>query len=267
MNKAEEAEVDTLTWVGRVGLAGRTVFYLVLTVITARIAALGGPARHQDNAHGALDIIARPLIGKIAVAVVVAGFALFGAGRLVGAFRSGDASRGRRAETALQGLFYLVLAYVPAAFLAGDKSAGSEQQQHRTAAALLGLPGGQELVVALGVVMLVVCGFQIKTAVSHDFTDGMDTASAPAAVRRLVNGAGTVGIAARAAVFVPIGVFFIATGVTDQPSQAKGLDGELLALSGRPWGVAVLILVTLGLATFVVYSALEARYREVVAPR
>ncbi|HLI23870.1 MAG TPA: DUF1206 domain-containing protein, partial [Acidimicrobiales bacterium] len=248
------------------GLAGRTVFYLVVTVLTARIAALGGGSSPQDNAHGALQIISSSLIGKIGIGVVAVGFALFGLGRLVGSFRAGDVGKGRRAQTALQGLFYCVLAYIPASFLAGNHAAGSEQEQHKTAAELLGFPGGRELVVAIGVVVLVVCASQIRTAVSRNFEDGMELGKAPAVVRRLVKVAGQVGIASRAMVFVPIGVFFMVSGVDRSPKQAKGLDGELLALSGHWWGVALLALVACGLGVFVVYSGLEARYRQVVAP-
>jgi hypothetical protein len=264
--ESERAGVDTLTWVGRLGLAGRTVFYLVVTVLTARVAALGGGNGPQDNAHGALQIISRSLLGQIGIGVVAAGFAVFGLGRLVGAFRGGDVGKGRRAQTALQGLFYCVLAYIPASYLAGNYSAGSEQQQHKTAAQLLGFPGGRGLVVAVGVVVLIVCGSQIRTALSGNFEDGMELRRAPAVTRRLVAVSGQVGIASRAMVFVPIGVFFMVSGIDRSPNQAKGLDGELLALSGHWWGVAVLALVACGLATFVVYSALEARYRRVVAP-
>jgi hypothetical protein len=263
---AEEAEVDTLTWVGRMGLAGRTVFYLVVTILTARVAALGGGSGPQDNAHGALQIISRSLLGKIGIGVVAVGFALFGVGRLVGAFRGGDVGKLRRAQTALQGLFYCVLAYIPASFLAGNYSAGSEQQQHKTAAELLGFPGGPELLVAVGVVVLIVCGSQIRTAISRNFEDGMELQKAPGVLRWLVAVAGEVGIASRAMVFVPIGVFFMASGIDHSPKQAKGLDGELLALSGHWWGVAILALVACGLGVFVVFSGLEARYRQVVAP-
>ena len=251
--------------VARLGLAGRTVFYAVLAVLAARIAALGGPSADQANASGALALLSGPLIGKIAIAAVAVGFVFFGVARLVGAVQDGSVGRWRRLATAFQGVFYLALAYVPVSFLAGRTQTGSEQQQHRTAARLLGLPAGRELVIALGVVMIVVCALQIHTALSQDFTEGMRTEKAPAFVRNLVRVAGTVGIAARAIVFVPVGIFFIVAAVQLKPNHAHGLDAELLILSGYTWGIAVLALVTLGFSIFAVYSALETRYREVVS--
>ncbi|HWG74018.1 MAG TPA: DUF1206 domain-containing protein [Acidimicrobiales bacterium] len=257
--------MNALSAAARVGLVGRTVFYLVLSALTVRIAAVGGAAAQQDNASGALTVLSRPLIGKIAIGVVAVGFFLLGIARLVGAARDSSVGPWRRVATALQGFFYLALAYVPASFLAGRTQTGSEQQQHRTAARLLGLPAGRELVIALGAVMIVVCAVQIHTALSEDFTEGMRTEHAPVVVRKLVRVAGAVGISARAIVFVPIGVFFIVAAIQLDPNHARGLDAELLILSGHTWGVAVLALVALGFSVFAVYSGLEARYREVVS--
>jgi hypothetical protein len=58
-------------------------------------------------------------------------------------------------------LFYLALAYIPAAYLGGNHKVGSEQQQHETTARLLAVPGGQALVVVLGLVVMGICGNQI----------------------------------------------------------------------------------------------------------
>ncbi len=256
-----------VTVVAKVGLAGRTGFYLVLTVLTARIAAFGGRGLPQDNASGALDLIGRPWIGKAAIGAVTLGFLSFGTGRLIAMARDRSVSRLRRASTGLQGAFYLLLAWVPASYLAGNTEAGSEGQQHRTADQILSWPAGPELVVLVGLVTIAVSVFQVRTAVSRDFADGMAVADAPPGVRRLTHLVGFVGISARALVLFPVGILLIVAGVNSDASHASGLDGEMLALSGSAWGLAVLALVTLGLATFAVYSALETWYRDVLAGR
>ncbi|MHB1533678.1 MAG: DUF1206 domain-containing protein [Acidimicrobiales bacterium] len=252
---------------GRVGLAGRTVFYLVLAGLTARIAAVGGPTGRQANTHGALAIVGGSLMGSVAIAIVAAGFVAFGAGRILGAWWDSSVSRWRRLTTALQGLSYLVLAYEPAAYLAGKHQTGSEQQQQRTARDLLTLPAGRELVAAVGGVFVVVCMYQIRTALSQDFADGLRLDEAPGWVRRAVRVAGTVGIFSRAIVFLPVGVFFVVAAVQFDPHHARGIDAELLLLSGHAWGVALLALISLGLGIFALYSGLECRYREIVAGR
>ena len=259
--------VKGLSAVGRLGLAGRTGFYLILTAITIRIALLGGRAGTQANAHGAMAIVSRPLIGKIAIGAVAAGFLLFGVGRLAGAWRDDSVSALRRVLTVLQGLFYIVLAYVPAAFLAGRTQTGSQQQQQKTTTELLRVPGGRELLGVAGLLLVAVCAQQIKGAVQRDFRDGLDLAGAPVWVHRLADGAGVVGITARALVFLPVGIFLMVAAADENPSRSYGTDTELLALSAHSWGIAILAAVAAGLAIFVVFSVLETRYRKVVSAR
>lgn len=262
--QADDAE-RTLSALGRIGLAGQTAFFAVLTALTVRVAVLGGASRQQADAHGALALVSRPTIGKVGIAVVAAGLLLFGVARIVGATRDHDASAWSRVSAALQGGFYAALTYVPVSYLAGDRSAGSQQQQHRTAAQVLGMPLGRALLVAVGIIVVAVSVAQVRIAARRDFEDGLDLARMPTPVRRVTGVAGVVGITARALVFFPIGVFLVVTAVLDRPGDAYGTDQELLSLSGHSWGVAVLAAVAAGLATFVVYSAIQTVYRDVVS--
>ncbi|HUJ67771.1 MAG TPA: DUF1206 domain-containing protein [Acidimicrobiales bacterium] len=266
-DEVEERTEEGLSLLGRLGLAGRTAFYMILTGLTIRIALLGGPPRHQVNANGALDRVSRPLLGRVAIAAVGLGFFLYGIARLVGAVRDRTVSRGRRWVTAAQGAFYLVLASVPAAFLAGRQQTGSQQQQQKTTARLLHLPGGRWIVIGFGVIAIVVWALQIRGAIRHDFRDGLELEGASRPVRRLADGAGAIGITARSLVFLPIGIFLIVAAVRSNPNDAYGTDAELLRLSGHAWGVAILGAVSAGLAVFVLFSCIEVRYRKVVSAR
>lgn len=263
---APEREAERgITLISRLGLAGRTGFYLLLTALTIRIALLGGTPGPEADAHGALAIVSRPLIGRVAIGGVALGFALFGVGRLIGAAKDDSVSRLRRAMTAVQGVFYIAMAYVPASFLAGQNSAGSQGQEQQTTARLLKLPGGRAIVIAVGVILVAVCAQQINGAVHRDFRDGLALDRAPGWVRRLASAAGLLGISARALVFLPIGIFLIVSAISADPRKSYGTDGELLRLSGHPWGVAVLAVVAAGLGIFTVFSAIETRYREVIS--
>jgi hypothetical protein len=166
--------------------------------------------------------------------------------------------------TLLQGLFYLALTWVPLSYALGKHSSGSEQQQHKTASGIMVLPAGRELLFALGLIVVGVCAHQIWTGIDQDYADGMDTGRSPAWVRGLVRTAGTVGIPARAIVFLPTGIFFMIAAVQSDPRHADGLDKELATLARTAWGTAVLGLVALGLTAFTVYSFLEAKYRKVL---
>lgn len=266
----------------RTGYLARGLFYALLAYLVARIATLRGGAAEQAretalagagsraassvggsqaNAHGALSLVAQGLAGKLLLGCAAAGFLLLAAVRLVAAWRDREPGVVRRLSVAGQGLSYVAVGVVPVSYLLGNRRAGSESQQHDTTARVLGIPGGPAIVVAAGALVLAVCGWQLRGVARQDFTQGL-VEDAPAPLARLARLSGSVGIAARAVVFVPIGVFLIVAGITYDPQNARGLDGELLLLAGRPWGVATLCVIALALLIFAVYSLIEARYRD-----
>jgi len=247
----------------RFGLAARGAFYLLLAGLVVQVAVDHGQGGRQANANGALSLVASNPVGEALVIATAVGFLAFGVVRVVGAVRDRSVERWRRATTALQGLFYVALAWVPLSFALGRHQTGSEQQQHSTTATVLRWPAGRELVVAGGVLVVIACAWQIRTAVTRSFDDGLNLRAQPAWVPRFVNAVGVVGIAARAAVFVPIGVFIIIAALQSDPRHADGLDAELAKAARHAWGPPVLAMVAAGLVVFATYSAVEARYREV----
>ena len=253
----------TARLVARIGLVARTLFYLVLAYLVVDVAVDGGEGGPQANAHGALTLVARNTAGKAALVAAAAGFLVFGVVRVVGAVRDKTVDRWRRLTTALQGLFYVALAWVPMSFVLGHRQTGSEQQQHAETATVLRWPLGRELVALIGVVVVAVCVWQIRTALTRSFDDGLDLRGQPRRVKQAVTVVGSVGIAARALVFVPIGVFLVVAAVRSDPRHADGLDAELARLARHAWGPAALAVVAAGLVVFAVYSGVEARFRDV----
>lgn len=249
----------------RFGLAARGGFYLLLAGLVCNIAVEGtnGP---QANANGALSTVASDPLGEAAVVAVAVGFFAFGATRLWSVWRDRRPSAWRRVTTALQGAFYLALTWIPLSYVLGNRTAGSNRSQHKVAGDLLRLPGGREIVIVLGLIVIGVCVNQIRTALTQDYADGMQLTRAPRWVKWLVRSAATLGIPARALVFVPVGVFFVVSAVQHDPNHAKGIDQLLAKLPGHWWGELMLVVVTLGLLVFAVYSFLEARYRKVLRP-
>src|SRR3954452_8540021 len=249
--------------VARVGLVARAGFYLLLAGLAVDVAVTRGHAGRQANAHGALSVVAVDPVGLVAVLLTAVGFLVLGVARIVGALRDDELPGWRRTTTALQGAFYVLLTWVPLSFVLGRRSTGSEQSQHAETARVLAWPGGRPLVIAVGLVFVAVCAWQIRTACTRDFTDGMGMQKRSRQVRRLITVVGVVGIVARALVFVPVGLFLVVAGILADPSHAKGLDETLASLARQSWGPAGLAVVALGLVTFAAYSLLEARYRRV----
>jgi hypothetical protein len=188
--------------------------------------------------------------------------------RIAGAVRDRAAQTRQRLVAGLQGLFCAALTWVPLSFLFGNRQTGSEQAQKQETASVLSWPGGRLLVIAAGLVVIGVFGWQIRTALTQDYEEGLDLRRAPGWVCRLVKLAGTVGMAARAVVFLPIGVFLIVAAVQADPQHSKGLDAELAILARQSWwGPALLGVAATGLVVFAGYSGLEARYRKVATAR
>ncbi|HEX7354674.1 MAG TPA: DUF1206 domain-containing protein [Mycobacteriales bacterium] len=246
----------------RVGLVARAVFYLLLAYLTLRVAALSGHAANQVDANGALRIVAGAPADKAVLGAAGAGFALFGLVRLRAAWTDDTEERLRRVTTAIQGVASLVVAYIPFSYALGNTRTGTEQQTHRSAAHLLGLPGGRVIVVAVGFVVLGWAAWQVRGAIRRDYAEGLDLSELPPRARRAVVVASGTALAARALVIAPIGIFLVAAGLTYDANHVRGLDGELLLLTHHPWGTAVLALIALGLLDFAAYALVEARYRK-----
>ena len=275
--------VRTLHHAARAGYLARGLFYALLAYLVTRIATLRGTAAdqarqaalagtsdrvasgaggRQANAGGALSLIAQNAAGKLLLGCAAAGFLLLAGVRLYAAWRDRRPGVTRRLSVAGQGLSYLAVAVIPISYLLGNHRAGSESQQRDTTASVLGLPGGTVIVIAAGAVLLAVCGWQLRGVARQDFTEGL-VEDVPAGMARLARLSGTIGIAARAVVFVPIGIFLIVSGFTYDPRGARGLDSELLLLAGHGWGIATLSLIALALLVFALYSLIEARYRDI----
>ena len=248
--------------IARVGLAARGVLYLLLTYLAASLIAERPRDTEPANAQGAMQAVTSTRAGVVALAIAAVGFLGFALVRLAAAWHARRGPLAGRLTTSGQGFVYLVVAYVPITYVLGEHGSGSEQQQHQTSGQILGLPGGQPILLGVGLVVLAMCGWQVRAALRSDYLRGLVLPQRPAALHRSLRFIGLLGIIARAFVFLPIGGFLVLAAVTRDPSRAQGLDAELAVFSGRWWGVPVLLLVCASFLVFAIYSFVEARYRD-----
>ncbi len=249
----------------RLGLVARGLFYLLLAVLAVQLAvgAGGSGGSAQANANGALTQVARAPLGFSLLLAAAVGFAAFAGVRLYGAIRDHRHGRWRRLSTAGQALIYVGMTWVTASFLLGRHDAGSEQQQRSTAGRVIALPYGRALLVAVGLVVLGMCAWQLLVAARGDFTDSLREHAMSPRVRRLTLLTARVGIPARGVAVAPVGVFLVIAGIRSDPEQAKGMDALLLESSRTTMGRALVAFAAAGFVVFAVYSLLEARYRQV----
>jgi hypothetical protein len=228
--------------------------------------ALGAGGKTTDRT-GALHEIAGETWGTallVVIAIGSAGYALwrFTAGALGRKLEtSEELGWGKRLWYVARGAFYAFLCYVTVAILLGAGSSSGGEKQHT--AAVLDWPGGQWLVVAVGLALV---GWGLGSAyraVSGNFKDDLHTERMSAAARRWTTRSGVVGYLARGLVFGLAGIFLVRAGIEYDAHEAVGLDGALQKLAHESFGPVLLGVVAAGVAAYGLFYFVRAAYREV----
>ncbi|MGQ3016264.1 DUF1206 domain-containing protein [Phenylobacterium sp.] len=278
---AETALRQTLNWLGaaplgalaqlacRFGYAARGFVYVSIGVIAVLAAVERVP--QAEGSLGAVEAWADWPLGLVLLGA--AGFGLYGfAGwRLLqsvfDAERQGTSPKAlaTRAGQAVSGVVYGTLGFsVFSAMdllddLADPEEGASEQE---AAAQALAIPGGEWLIIGVGVFILAAGLANLVKAIRGGLADRL---VCDAAVRRVAEPVGRLGYGARGAAFAVMGVMLVQAGLHANAAEAAGLAEALQALERAPWGNGLLIGVALGLLAFGAFALMEARYREIPA--
>jgi Domain of Unknown Function (DUF1206) len=248
----------------RIGLAAYGVTHLLIAWLALQVAFGGGGGQRTDQT-GAFQAIAAEPFGRVLLWVLVVGFVAIALWRLVQAVFATAGVQDtkeqikKRVETGARAVVFIGLAIIAGRIAAGGGSGGGGQ---KATAGVLGWPGGQFLVGAVGLgiiaagVMKIVHGYQKK------FLEEMDTPSDRRA-RQVVERLGQVGSIAKGASLALIGVLVVVAAVRFDPSKANGLDPALKALAGEPFGMILLALMAVGLAAYGVFCFFDAKYHRV----
>ena len=248
-------------WLARAGFVARGLIYALIGVLAIKLAVgVGGTKADQQ---GALKTIAHQPFGKvllILVAIGLAGYAMWRLFRaLLGHGPEGSDSTFDRVAAFASGLVYAALCALAVTILMGS---GSENE-HKTAAGVLGRPGGTWLVGIVGAVLIGVALYQGYRGVTRDFLEDSKTEKMSARVGKWIEWIATVGHLARLVVFGLVGVFLITAAIDFNPKKAVGLDGALAKLAHASYGPFLLGIVAAGLIAFGIYSLSDARYHRI----
>ena len=250
-------EGDTVTKVGRFGVAGLGVLYLLLAFIAAQV-ALGGSGESADNT-GALQQLAGNGFGKVVLGLLVvafAGYAIWQAFEAAAGFghRTGSDRTKKRVVAGVKAAFGAALAVSSVRILTGGGQQSSSQQQADLTGKVLQAPGGQVVVVAAGVAIVAFAGYLAYKGWTKSFLDKLD-----GPVDDRLERLGQAGYVARGVAFGVLGVLVVIAGVQADPSQARGLDAALKTIAGQPYGKFLLLAVALGLACYGAFKLITAR--------
>jgi hypothetical protein len=248
----------------RAGLAARGVLYILIGLV-AILVALGQSSQEADQ-KGALQLLAGQPYGLAALWLLGIGFAGYALWRLseaaFGVTGEGNGA-GARLKSLVRALIYAFFAYLTFQIIAGTGGGSQTKKQQDLTATVMHHPGGQWLVGLAGLAIVIAGLVLVVEGLRRKFLKYLQLSQMSPRTRRIVEWLGTIGTAARGAVFALAGVLVIDAAVTYQPAKAGGIDKALLTLRNQPFGEFLLILAALGLIIFGVYGLCEARWRKV----
>jgi hypothetical protein len=257
---------EPLQWLIRAGFVARGITYGIIGGLALAIAVGAGTDGTTPNQEGALALIARAGVGRVALIVICIGLLAYALWKLYqGAMGYGPEGGGGmgltdRVGNAAGGFAYLVFFAVGLRALTGS-SGNSSSEPHQAAGGVLAWPGGPVIVGLAGAILVGVSLYQLYDAFTGGFMDDAKTRQMDKSEHKVYSLYGRVGLSARALVFALIGYFVIRTAIEYNARQAVGVDGALARLHHQPLGEFLVALVGVGLLIFALFSLFEARFR------
>lgn len=255
-----------MRFLARAGFLARGLMYIIIGWIAIEVAFR--KTGQQADRTGVLHALSETPFGAVALWLLVVGFFGMALWRLSEALYGAPGAGGRKASTRLSALaravIYAAIGYGVLEYAIGAGSPPSTNQQSvDLTATLMRHPGGQALVVLIGLAFIgggLYLGYQ---AWRKRFRDDLRLGQMSVRTRRVVEWLGRVGGIARGIVFVTAGVFLVVAAVQSRPQQAKGIDSSLRTLAATPLGPWLLVLVAIGLIMFGLFSCCQARWNRV----
>jgi len=252
-----------MRFLARAGLAARGIMYVIIGWIAVEVAF--GRSCQQADRTGALHSISSTPVGGVLLWLLVIGFFGMALWRLSEALYGSPGTSGRKTSQRLAALaraiIYGVIAYGILKYALGAGGpASSDTQSVDLTATLLKHPGGQVLVVVIGLALIGGGLYLAYQAWRREFRRDLELGQMRARTRRVVEWLGRYGGIARGIVFVTAGIFLVVAAVDAKPQQAKGIDSSLRALAATPLGPWLLVLVAIGLIMFGLFSCSEAKW-------
>jgi hypothetical protein len=257
------AHSGALRFLARAGLAARGVMYAIIGWIAVQIAF--GHSRQQADRTGALHSVSSTPVGGVLLWLLIIGFIGMALWRLSEALYGSPGTSGRKPSQRLAALaraiIYGVIAYGILKYTLGEGSPqSSDTQSVDLTATLLKHPGGQALVVVIGLAFIGGGLYLAYQAWRKKFRRDLELGQMRSPARLAVEWLGKYGGTARGIVFVTAGIFLVVAAVDAEPQQAKGLDSSLRTLAATPLGPWLLLLVAIGLIMFGLFSCCEAKW-------
>lgn len=267
---------DWMDKAARVGLVAYAVVYLLVAWLAVQLAL--GDHEGRPSSTGALKELTQHPFGEVMVWVVAVGMAFLVLWKALEAAvghreETDDGKRLRkRAASALKAVLYAAVA-VSAVNVAlqsdggsggsgsgGGGSGGGGSSQTTWTATVLGWPGGQLIIGAIGLAIIGYGAFQVWTGWTEKFAKKLDAEGRSGQTGRAHLAFGKAGYTAKGISIVLVGVLFCYAAVTHDAKKSGGLDEALLTVLQQPFGPVLLGLIGIGLACYAFFTIARARH-------
>jgi len=249
----------------RFGFAARGLVYILVGVLAAEAAAVGGRA---TDAQGAIRAIGQQQFGTVFLLVLALGLAAYAVWRFAQAWLDLEGkgtdvqALATRASFVVSGLGHAALA-LSAASLAIGLHEGRSNAVRTWVTRLLSAPYGRWVVAAVGLAVIGSGVYQFYKAYTALFENDLLTSEMSADARLWSRRVGRAGLTARGVTFGVIGWFLLRAGLDANAHEARGVAGALRLLGRQDEGHWLLFVVAVGLAAYGLSSLVDARYRRI----
>lgn len=250
---------DAVDYFARAGLIAYGVVHLLLGWLAFQL-ALGRTGKNASTT-GAMQELARQPMGTVLVWAVAIGIALLviwrGLEVAFGHRYADDSDRWRkRAVSGAKAVIYAVIAVSAAKVALGSGSGSSGSGSKGITATVMGWPGGQWIVAAVGLAIVGYGGGLVWRGWQEKFTEDLDAGGR----QGLILMVGKVGYVAKGISIGLVGGLFVFAGIDRNASESGGLDQALQRVLQAPGGPVLLALIGLGLACYGFYCFARSRH-------
>ena len=254
------------TW-AKYGHFAKGVVYCLVGGLTA--AAAFGVGGQVTNPRDSLKFILEQPFGKVLLGIVAIGLLFYAFWRIYQAIKDpgnkGDDKKGiaKRLGYGWSGLVYGALAvYAGMMVINGGSSgsSGSGTSRQGIVSTILGWSGGQIILGAIGVIIILVGLYQIYKAYSEKYKENIQQTGLSGDKQDILMKTGKAGYTARGIVWCIIGYLFIRAAIEHNSSDVGGTQQAFQFLQNSSFGPWLLGLVAIGLFCYGVFMFVKGKY-------